>query len=258
MGLKREDFAIHISVDKQNRVLTISDNGIGMNAEELESNLGTIANSGSLAFLQENEGALDNIDIIGQFGVGFYSAFMVSKRVTVVTRAYGEEEALKWESEGLDGYVIEKASRDSAGTDVILTLKDNTDSDDYDEFLETYNIRSIVKKYSDYIRYPIKMEVEKRRPVEGKEDEFESYFEIETLNSMIPIWRKNKSELSDEDYNYFYKEKFFDFENPLRVIHSKTEGKVSYNALMFVPARTPYNYYSKEYEKGLQLYSNGC
>ena len=257
VGMQREDFAIHISVDKDNRILTISDNGIGMNAEELESNLGTIANSGSLAFVQETEGAVDDVDIIGQFGVGFYSAFMVSKRVTVLTRRFGAEEALQWESEGLDGYVINKADRSGVGTDIILVLKENSDTDNYDEFLEEYKIRSIVKKYSDYIRYPIKMEVEKRRAVEGKEDEFESYFETETLNSMIPIWRKNKSELGDEDYNYFYKEKFFDFENPLRVIHSKTEGKATYNALLFIPARIPYNYYSKEYEKGLQLYSNG-
>ncbi|HCF50159.1 MAG TPA: molecular chaperone HtpG [Syntrophomonas sp.] len=257
VGMQREDFAIHISLDKDNRILTISDNGIGMNAEELESNLGTIANSGSLAFMQETEGAVEDVDIIGQFGVGFYSAFMVSKRVTVLTRRFGEEEALQWESEGLDGYVINKADRPGVGTDIILALKDNSDTDNYDEFLEEYKIRSIVKKYSDYIRYPIRMEVEKRRAVEGKEDEFESYFETETLNSMIPIWRKNKSELSDEDYDYFYKEKFFDFENPLRVIHSKTEGKATYNALLFIPARVPYNYYSKEYEKGLQLYSNG-
>ena len=257
VGMQREDFAIHISLDKDNRILTISDNGIGMNAEELESNLGTIANSGSLAFMQETEGAVEDVDIIGQFGVGFYSAFMVSKRVTVLTRRFGEEEALQWESEGLDGYVINKADRPGVGTDIILALKDNSDTDNYDEFLEEYKIRSIVKKYSDYIRYPIRMEVEKRRAVEGKEDEFESYFETETLNSMIPIWRKNKSELSDEDYDYFYKEKFFDFENPLRVIHSKTEGKATYNALLFIPDRVPYNYYSKEYEKGLQLYSNG-
>ena len=257
VGMQREDFAIRIDVDKASRTLTISDNGIGMDAQELESNLGTIANSGSLAFMQENQENLDDIDIIGQFGVGFYSAFMVSKRVKVITRAYGSEEAWQWESEGLDGYVISSSSRVSPGTDIILTLKDNTETDNYDEFLQEYTLRNIVKKYSDYIRYPIKMEVEKRRPVEGKEGEFETYKEIETLNSMIPIWRKNKSELSEEDYNYFYKEKFFDFENPLRVIHSQTEGKATYNALLFIPARTPYNYYSKEYEKGLQLYSNG-
>ncbi len=257
VGLTREDFAIRIEVDKTARTITISDNGIGMNAEELESNLGTIANSGSLAFMQENEENLEDIDIIGQFGVGFYSAFMVSKRVDVITRAYGSEEAWHWESEGLDGYVINSSGRAVPGTDIILTLKDNSDTDNYDQFLEEYTIRRIVKKYSDYIRYPIKMEVEKRRPAEGQEGEFETYRETETLNSMIPIWRKNKSELSEEDYNYFYKEKFYDFENPLRVIHSKTEGKATYNALLFIPARIPYNYYSKEYEKGLQLYSNG-
>lgn len=257
VGLMREDFAIQIAVDKDQRVLTISDNGIGMTSEELESNLGTIANSGSLAFMQENQEVLEDVDIIGQFGVGFYSAFMVSKQVVVVTRAYGSEEALRWESEGLDGYVINHASRAGVGTDIILTLKNNSDTDNYDEFLDEYTIRSIVKKYSDYIRYPIKMEVEKRRAVEGQEGEFETYIETETLNSMVPIWRKNKSQLSDEDYYYFYKEKFYDFENPLRVIHSQTEGKATFHALLFIPARTPYNYYSKEYEKGLQLYSNG-
>lgn len=256
VGMNREDFVIRIDVDKANRVITVSDTGIGMNEEELEANLGTIANSGSLAFMQENEGT-EEIDIIGQFGVGFYSAFMVSKKLTVITRAYGASKAYKWESEGLDGYLISEAERESVGTDVILTLKDNTDDDKYDEFLQEFKIRTIVKKYSDYIRYPIKMDVVKRRLKEGSESDYESYVETETLNSMVPIWRRNKSELSDDDYNHFYKEKFFDFENPLRVIHSSTEGKATYNALMFVPARTPFNYYSKEYEKGLQLYSNG-
>ena len=256
VGLEREDFSIRITVDRETRTLTISDNGIGMTEEELDSNLGTIANSGSLAFIQENDG-LEDIDIIGQFGVGFYSAFMVSKRVTVITRAYGAEQAWQWESEGLDGYTVTSASKDSAGTDIILNLKDNSGEENYDEFLDTYKIKSLVKKYSDYIRYPIKMDMEKRRLKEGSESEYEAYLETEILNSMVPIWRKNKSELTDEDYFYFYKDKFFDYESPLRVIHSSTEGRATYNALLFIPARTPYNYYSKDYEKGLQLYSNG-
>lgn len=258
VGMSRADFAIQIEIDKEKRTLTISDNGCGMTAAELESNLGTIANSGSLAFMQEieNSGVAD-VDIIGQFGVGFYSAFMVSKRVVVITRAYGADEAFQWESEGLDGYLITPANKTGVGTEVILTLKDNSEADNYDEFMDQYRIQAIVKKYSDYIRYPIKMKLEKRRPLEGQEGEFESYRETETLNSMVPIWRKNKSEISDEDYHYFYRDKFFDFDNPLRVIHSNIEGKATYNALMFIPARTPYNYYSKEYEKGLQLYSNG-
>ncbi|MEQ8176187.1 MAG: molecular chaperone HtpG [Syntrophomonadaceae bacterium] len=256
VGMNRDDFAIRIVPDKASRMLSISDTGIGMNKEELEANLGTIANSGSLAFMRENQG-IEDIDIIGQFGVGFYSAFMVSKKLTVITRAYGEAQAYKWESEGLDGYLISETEREGVGTDVILTLKDNSDDDNYDEFLEEFKIRSLVKKYSDYIRYPIKMDVVKRRLQEGSDKDYESYVETETLNSMVPIWRRNKNELSDEDYYHFYKEKFFDFENPLRVVHSSTEGKATYNALMFVPARTPYNYYSKEFEKGLQLYSNG-
>ncbi|HWP95430.1 MAG TPA: molecular chaperone HtpG [Syntrophomonadaceae bacterium] len=256
VGMKRDDFYIKIFIDKEKRTLTISDSGCGMTEEELESNLGTIANSGSLAFMQENQG-IEDIDIIGQFGVGFYSAFMVSKRLTVITRAYGSGQAFQWESEGLDGYAITNASKESVGTDVILALKDNTEEESYDEFLDVYRIKAIVKKYSDYIRYPIKMDVEKRRTKEGSESEYESYIETEILNSMVPIWRRNKSELSDEDYYNFYKEKYYDYENPLQIIHSNTEGKATYNALMFIPARTPYNYYSKEYEKGLQLYSNG-
>lgn len=256
VGMNRSDFVIRIDVDKENRVLTISDTGIGMNRDELEANLGTIANSGSLAFMQENQG-IEDIDIIGQFGVGFYSAFMVSKKLTVVTRAYGEQQAYKWESEGLDGYLISEAERQGVGTDVILTLKDNSDDENYDEFLQEYKIRSLVKKYSDYIRYPIKMDVVKRRLKEGSDKDYESYLETETLNSMVPIWRRNKNELNDDDYYRFYREKFIDVENPLRVVHSSTEGKATYNALMFVPARIPYNYYSKDFEKGLQLYSNG-
>lgn len=256
VGLRREDFNIQIIIDKENRILTISDNGCGMTKEELENNLGTIARSGSLAFARENE-AMEDIEIIGQFGVGFYSAFMVSKCVTVISKAYGSNEAFQWEAEGVDGYTITDCGKDQVGTDIILRIKDNQDEENYDEFLEQYRIKSIVKKYSDYIRYPIKMDVEKSRLKEGSENEYESYLETETLNSMIPIWRKKKSEVTDEDYHNFYKEKFYDFENPLRVIHSSTEGAATYNALLFIPARTPFNYYSKEYEKGLQLYSNG-
>jgi len=254
--LNREDFFIKIEIDKEKRTLTVIDNGIGMTREELEDNLGTIAHSGSLAFMKENQ-EVEDIEIIGQFGVGFYSAFMVSKRLTVISRAYGSDEAYKWESEGLDGYTITPADKDSVGTVVILSLKDNTEDDNYDEYLDTYCIKSLVKKYSDYIRYPIKMDIEKRRPKEGSENEYESYIETEVLNSMVPIWRRQKSELSKDDYHYFYREKFSDFENPLWVIHSSTEGKVTYNALLFIPARIPFNYYTKDYEKGLQLYSNG-
>ncbi|MGE5421978.1 MAG: molecular chaperone HtpG, partial [Ignavibacteriales bacterium] len=256
VGMNRDDFFIKIAIDKDSQTLTISDNGIGMTRDELKDNLGTIANSGSLAFMQENEG-LEDIDIIGQFGVGFYSAFMVSQRITVITRAFGSEEALQWQSEGLDGYIISTAEKDTVGTDIILTLKDNSGDDHYDEFLAEYRIKNLVKKYSDYIRYPIKMDIAKRRLKAGSEDEYEDYVATETINSMIPIWRKNKSELTDEDYNYFYKNKFMDFENPLRVVHSSTEGAATYNALLFIPGRTPYNYYTKEYEKGLQLYSSG-
>lgn len=256
VGMNREDFFVRIEVDRENRTLTIIDNGIGMSEEELEDNLGTIANSGSLAFMKENQ-EHEDIEIIGQFGVGFYSAFMVSKRLTVISRAYGSEKAFQWESEGLDGYTITPASRDDVGTTVILLLKDNTDEENYDEFLDTYRIKSLVKKYSDYIRYPIKMDIEHQRIKEDSEDEYDNYTETETLNSMVPIWRRNRSELDDADYHHFYREKFFDFEDPLRVIHSSTEGKATYNALLFVPARTPFDYYSKEYEKGLQLYSNG-
>ncbi|MGI6513912.1 MAG: molecular chaperone HtpG [Syntrophomonadales bacterium] len=256
VGLDREDFFIRIEVDKENRTLTVVDNGIGMNRDELENNLGTIAHSGSLAFMKENPG-VEDIEIIGQFGVGFYSAFMVSKRLTVISRAYGSDQAFQWESEGLDGYTITPAGKDTVGTAVILSLKENTEEDNYDEYLDTYRIKSLVKKYSDYIRYPIKMDIEKRRLKEGSDNEYESYTETETLNSMVPIWRRQKNELSDADYHYFYREKFFEFEDPLRVIHSSTEGKATYNALLFVPARIPFDYYSKEYEKGLQLYSNG-
>jgi molecular chaperone HtpG len=256
VGMNRSDFNIVISVDKKNRTLTISDNGCGMTRKELETNLGTIAQSGSLAFTKEVD-AMDDIEIIGQFGVGFYSAFMVSKRLTVITKAYGSNQAYKWESEGVDGYTITECTKDTTGTDVILEIKDNVGDDTYDEFLQTYRIKSLVKKYSDYIRYPIKMDIEKSRPKEGSENELESYIETEVLNSMIPLWRRNKNELTDDDYNNFYKDKYFDFENPLRVIHTSAEGTATFKALMFIPGRVPFNYYTKEFEKGLQLYSNG-
>ena len=251
MGKTREDFGIEIIIDAENRRLSIVDNGCGMTKDELETNLGTIAQSGSLAFKKAAESAesKDDIDIIGQFGVGFYSAFMVSKKVTVISKAYGAEAAYQWESEGIEGYTVTESQKEGFGTEVILTLKDNTREENYDEFLDEFRIKMLVKKYSDYIRYPIRMEIEKQRLKEGTDKEYESYKEREILNSMVPIWRKNKNELTPDDYHYFYKDKFYDFEDPLRVIHSSTEGTATYNALMFVPGRTPYNYYTKEYEK---------
>ncbi|QSX07130.1 molecular chaperone HtpG [Sedimentibacter sp. zth1] len=255
-GLSRESLCIDIAIDKEKRTLSIKDNGCGMNTDELEKNLGTIAKSGSLAFKKENE-KKEDIDIIGQFGVGFYSSFMVSKTVKVFSKAVDSQEAFCWESNGADGYTITPCEKDTNGTEVILYLKDNTEDENYDEYLDEHKIKSITKKYSDYIRYPIKMEIEKQKPVEGKEGEFETYKEIETLNSMVPIWRKKSSELTDEDYNNFYKDKFFDYESPLKVIHSSIEGTATYNMMLFIPSKAPYNYYSKEFEKGLQLYSNG-
>ena len=260
-GLNRDDFAIRLTIDKSARTLTVSDNGIGMTAGELENNLGTIAQSGSLKFKKDAE-EKDDIDIIGQFGVGFYSAFMVSDKVTVISKPYGSDKAWKWESTGADGYTVTEAEKDSHGTDIILSIKESTEEESYDEFLDAYRIQSLVKKYSDYIRYPIRMEVEKSRMKEGtgtddKPAEYETYTEVETLNSMVPIWRKNKSELKPEDYNQFYKEKFFDYQDPLAVIHSSTEGAATYNALLFIPSRPPFDFYTKEYEKGLQLYASG-
>lgn len=255
-GITRSDMAITVEADKDARRLTISDNGIGMTKDELENNLGTIAKSGSLAFKNENESAED-VNIIGQFGVGFYSAFMVAKRVTVISRAYGEDTAYMWTSEGVEGYSIEEAAKDSHGTQIILEIKDNSEEENYDEFLTPYKIKSLVRKYSDYIRYPIKMDVEHEKLKEGTENEYEKEIVTETLNSMTPIWKKSKSELTDEEYNQFYKDKFYDYDEPLLHIHSKTEGTATYSALLYVPAKAPYDYYSKSYEKGLQLYSSG-
>lgn len=264
VGLAKDDFAIWISADKDSRTLKITDNGIGMTAEELENNLGTIANSGSLKFKTENKLDEDN-QIIGQFGVGFYSAFMVAKKVTVITKAYGSDVAYRWESEGVDGYTISEDDKASVGTEIILELLDDTDDEKYGEFLDTYRLKGLVTKYSDYIRFPIKMEVTHSRPVEqseedkeaGKSPEFEEYIEIETLNSMVPLWKKSKSELKEEDYKHFYTEKFYDYNEPLKYSHVVNEGVPSYNALLYIPSKAPYDFYSKEFEKGLQLYSNG-
>lgn len=262
VGMNKDDFKIEITADKENKVLTISDNGIGMTANELENNLGIIANSGSFKFKNENE-KTDDVDIIGQFGVGFYSAFMVAKEVEVRSKAYGSDKAYMWKSSGADGYTIEECDKDSVGTEIRLTLKDDTETECYDEYLEASTIKELVKKYSDYIRFPIKMDVEKtKRKADAKEDDYsddayETVIENETLNSMVPLWRKNKNELKPEDYNNFYKEKFFDYTDPLKYIHSKIEGTVTYDSLLFIPARAPFNFYSKDYEKGLQLYSSG-
>ncbi len=256
VGMSKEDFKIKIDLDKDSRTITVTDNGCGMTAEELEGNLGTIAKSGSLDFKNENETKTD-VEIIGQFGVGFYSAFMVSDKVTVLSKAFGSDEANLWTSQGADGYTIEPAEKDAAGTVITLYLKADTDDEKYSEFLETYRITSIVKKYSDYIRYPILLDVETTKPVDGKEDEYETVTETKTLNSMVPIWRKNKSEITEEEYESFYKDKFYDYEKPAKVIHSKVEGQATYDALLYIPKKAPFNYYSKEYEKGLQLYSNG-
>lgn len=262
-GLTRNDFSIRIDADKEARTLTISDNGIGMTEKELENNLGTIAQSGSLAFKEENADAKEkeDVNVIGQFGVGFYSAFMVSDKVEVVSKAFGETEAHKWVSSGTEGYDVLPAEREGNGTTIILHLKPDTDDDKFSDYLEEYRIRQLVKKYSDYIRYPIvtavtkyKEQTEEERK-EGKERE--SYKEDETLNSMIPLWKKQKSEITKEEYDKFYKDTFYDYEDPLRVIHFSTEGAVSYKALLYIPAKAPYNYYSKNYEKGLKLYTDG-
>ena len=255
-GMNRDDFYIELRPDKDARTLTITDNGIGMTQEELEQNLGVIAHSGSLAFKSEN--TLDeNTDIIGQFGVGFYSAFMVAKRVTVRTRAEGADTAYVWSSEGTDGYTIDTCEKSDVGTEIVLELLEDTEDEKYSEFLEEYRIRSLVKKYSDYIRFPIRMEITREKLKEGSESEYETHVEVETLNSMTPMWKRNKTELTDDDYNQFYHDKFFDYTDPLLHIHSRSEGTVTYNSLLYIPAKAPYDYYSKDYEKGLQLFASG-
>ncbi len=256
VGLNKDDFAIKIRANKDDRTITITDNGIGMTKEELENNLGTIAKSGSLAFKSENQLGED-VDIIGQFGVGFYSAFMVAKMVTVKSRAYGSDEAYLWQSEGVDGYTIETDDKETVGTEITLYIKDNTEDENYDEYLDTYTLEELIKKYSDYIRFPIQLEKTTTQPKEDNPDETETIVENETVNSMIPIWKKNKSELTDEDYEKFYMSKFNEFEKPLTHIHIKTEGTATYNAILYIPKRPAYDYYSKDFEKGLQLYSNG-
>lgn len=260
VGMSRSDFKILIKADKENRTLTVSDNGIGMDKDELENNLGTIASSGSYKFRQQlKDEDKENVDIIGQFGVGFYSAFMVAKEITVITRKYGSETGYKWQSAGADGYTIEEYNKDTVGTDIIMVLKDDTEEDKYSEYLEQYSLSSLIKKYSDYIRYPIEMDMESTKVKEGTEEkpEYETVVERKTLNSMVPIWQKAKKDVTKEEYNNFYKEKFFDFEDPLLTITTSVEGVVTYKALLYIPAKTPYNYYTKEYEKGLQLYSSG-
>ena len=269
VGIARDDFAITITRAPEARILTVSDNGIGMSRAEMEENLGTIAKSGSLAFKKDME-KNDDIDIIGQFGVGFYSAFMVASSVTVISKKYGEDKAWKWVSDGADGYTIEEAERDYPGTDVIMTIKEDTEEEKYSEFLEEYQIRSLIRKYSDYIRYPIKMEVEKSRAVEEPEEEtaegeekeykapkYEKYTEVETLNSMVPIWQRDKKEVTEEEYNTFYREKFYDYNKPLATIHISTEGSVTFKALLYIPGKAPFDFYSKDFKRGLQLYSSG-
>ena len=253
--LNKDDFKIRIDVDKKDRTITISDNGCGMNQEELENNLGTIAKSGSLSFKEENANQND-VDIIGQFGVGFYSAFMVSDDVEVISKAYGNNKAYKWKSTGEDGYTIEESSKDEVGTIIKLHLKDDSDDVKYSEYLEEYKIRMIVKKYSDYIRYPIVMEVENRVLKKDSKDEYETVLEDATLNSMLPIWKKDKKDITEDEYNNFYTERFYDYEKPMKVIHTSVEGLCSYNAILYIPSHTPFDLYSKEYEKGLQLYAN--
>ena len=267
VGINRDEFAITITRDPENRTLTVSDNGIGMSKDEMIENLGTIAKSGSLGFKQAME-KNEDIDIIGQFGVGFYSAFMVASSITVISRKYGEDKAWKWGSDGADGYTVEETEKATPGTDVIMTLKADTEDEKYSEYLEEYEIRSLIRKYSDYIRYPIKMEVTKSRPVEEAKDEnaegeenkapkYESYTEMETLNSMVPIWQRDKKDVTEEEYETFYRDKFFDYNKPLRTIHYNVEGNVSFKALLYIPGKAPYDFYTKDYKRGLQLYSSG-
>ena len=256
LTFNKDDYYIKIKPNKEERTLTISDKGIGMTEKELDENLGVIAKSGSLQFKKENE-IKDGFDIIGQFGVGFYSGFLVADKITVITKAFGVDKAYKWESDGVDGYTISEAEKDSFGTDIILHLKANDEDENYDEFLEEYKLKSLIKKYSDFIRYPIKLDVTKSRVKEGTENEHEEYVEEETVNSMVPLWRRNKNELTDEDYNNFYAEKRFGFDKPLRHMHISVDGMISYNSILYIPENIPYDYYTKEYEKGLELYSNG-
>ena len=258
VGIAREDFRILITRDEGERTVTVSDNGIGMTREEMEENLGTICKSGSLGFKEEME-KREDIDIIGQFGVGFYSAFMAASKVTVISRKYGEDTAWKWTSEGIDGYTVEEATREAAGTDVIMVLKEDSEEENFSDYLQEYRIRDLIRKYSDYIRYPIRMEVSKTRPVEGEgeEPEYETYGEMETLNSMVPLWQRNKKDVTGEEYDSFYREKFFDYTKPLSHIHFSAEGSVSFKALLYIPQRAPYDFYTKEYKSGLQLYSSG-
>ncbi|APC79581.1 molecular chaperone HtpG [Clostridium botulinum] len=256
LKFERDDYYIRVVSDKENRILKIADTGIGMTKEELENNLGVIAKSGSLQFKKENE-VKEGYDIIGQFGVGFYSAFLVSDDVTVISKAFGSNEAYKWNSKGAEGYTIEPCEKEAYGTEIILKIKDNTEEENYDEFLEEYTLKSIIKKYSDFIRYPIKMDLTKTKPKEDNKEEFEEYKEEETINSMVPIWRKNKNELKSEDYENFYAEKHYGFDKPIKYIHTSVDGVVSYNAILFIPETTPYDFYTKEYEKGLELYSSG-
>jgi molecular chaperone HtpG len=256
MKFDKDNYFIQIVPDKKERILKVIDSGIGMTKEDLEDNLGTIARSGSLAFKKDNE-LKDGYDIIGQFGVGFYSAFMVADTVTVISKALGSDEAYKWESQGADGYSIESCTKENVGTEIILKLKENTEDENYDEFLEEYRLKSLIKKYSDFIRYPIKMNVTISKLKEGSKDEFEDHVEVQTINSMVPIWRKNRNELKDEDYDKFYEEKHYGFDKPVKHVHISTDGAVSYTAILYIPEKTPFDYYTKEYEKGLELYSSG-
>ncbi len=255
--MNRDDFKIDVSIDKENRLLKVCDNGIGMTEEELDKNLGTIAKSGSLQFTNENETGEHDVDIIGQFGVGFYAAFMVADRVEVVSRAYGSDKAFKWQSTGADGYTVTEAEKDTVGTEITLHIKESTEEADYDRFLDTYTISSLIKKYSDYIRFPIRMDMERSRLKEGSDSEYETYTENVTVNSMIPLWKKNKKDITKEEYEKFYQETFSAYDKPLRVIHQKAEGTTSYQALLYIPEKADYNYYSKNFEKGLALYSSG-
>ncbi len=259
VGATREDMEITITRDEKARTITVSDCGIGMNKAELEENLGTICKSGSLGFKQTME-KTEDIDIIGQFGVGFYSAFMVASSITVISRKYGEDTAWKWSSTGADGYTIEEAIREKPGTDIVMTLKEDTEDNEYSKFLREYELRSLVRKYSDYIRYPIRMEVTKSRKTADSTDEkpeYEDYTEVETLNSMVPIWQRAKKDVTQEEYETFYREKFFDYQKPLAIIHQSAEGSVSFKALLYIPGKAPYDFYTKEYKRGLQLYSSG-